>query len=92
MNRHVWALDRMWEGLIAPSDAAWRAGAVALADAPLHFSGQSNEQANQLAAKVHELAGSARSASSAKDRAGVYGELLQTCSLCHEALGMRSGH
>lgn len=92
MNRHVWALDRMWEGLIAPSDAAWRAGAAALADAPLQFSGQSDDQANQLAAKVHELAGSARSASSENDRAGVYGELLQTCSLCHEALGMRSGH
>ena len=91
MQRHVWALDRMWDGLIGPSDAAWRAGAGALGNAPLQFSaGQQSEQANQLAAKVHELAQSAHDAATEKERADVYGQLLQTCALCHEALGMRA--
>jgi len=91
MSRHVWALDRLWEGLIAPSNAAWRAGASALVDAPLHFTaGQQSEQANEVAAKVHELAATARSATDEKERARVYGELLQTCYLCHEAIGLRT--
>jgi cytochrome c556 len=91
MSRHVWALDRMWEGLIAPSDAAWRAGAAALVDAPLHFdTGPKSEQANELAANVHDLALTARTASDEKDRARVYGELLQTCYLCHDEIGLRT--
>ena len=28
MVRHVWAVDRLWEGLIGPSDAAWASGAA----------------------------------------------------------------
>ncbi len=49
MQRHVWALDRMWEGLIGPSDAAWRAGASALVNAPLRFSaGSVSQQAEDL--------------------------------------------
>lgn len=89
MLRHVWALDRMWEGLIAPSDAAWRAGAAALLNAPLHFD-NAGDQAEMLAKNVHELAQRAHDATSAQDRAGVYGGLLQTCALCHDALEMRS--
>lgn len=91
MARHVWALDRMWEGLIAPSDAAWRAGAAALVNAPLRFgAGDQAAQADELAAKVHQIAESARNAASDRERADVYGELLQSCALCHEFLGMRS--
>jgi cytochrome c553 len=93
MLRHVWALDRMWEGLIGPSDAAWRAGAAALGNAPLHFgAGTVSPQVEELAAKVHELAESARAAVAEKDRATLYGGLLQTCALCHEDLGMRLRH
>jgi cytochrome c5 len=81
----------MWEGLIAPSDAAWRAGAAALVNAPLRFgAGDQAAQADELAAKVHQIAESARNAASDRERADVYGELLQSCALCHEFLGMRS--
>src|SRR5262245_53079650 len=34
MERHAWAANRMWEGLIAPSDSAWRAGSAELASVP----------------------------------------------------------
>ena len=35
MLRHQWAMDRMWEGLMAPSDERFLAGASAFAEAPL---------------------------------------------------------
>ena len=35
MQRHQCAADRLWEGLIAPSDAAWRRGTDMLVDVPL---------------------------------------------------------
>ena len=35
MVRHQWAADRMWQGLIGPSDVVWAKGADVLADAPL---------------------------------------------------------
>ncbi len=92
MNRHVWAVDRLWEGIIGPSDAAWAAGAAALVGAPLTFGAgtATSDQADQLARKVHDLATRAGAASEPKDRAAVYGELLQTCTLCHEALGLHT--
>ncbi len=36
MERHRWAADRMWEGLVGPSETAWLAGAATLEDAPRH--------------------------------------------------------
>lgn len=87
MLRHAWAVDRLWEGLVAPSDASWRAGAGALVHMPVDFGG--NDQANRLATRVHELSDKASAASTAKERAEVYGDLLETCALCHGALRMR---
>jgi cytochrome c556 len=86
MLRHAWAMDRLWEGLSAPSDALWGAGAGALTSLPVDFGG--NDQANRLAARVHELAGDARQAATAKERADTYGDLLETCALCHDAVRM----
>lgn len=87
MQRHAWAVERLWEGLFAPSDAAWAAGAGALAGMPLDFG--ANDQANQLGKRVHALSAQAREAHTAKDRAEVYGQLMETCALCHGVLGLR---
>ncbi len=84
MLRHAWAMDRLWEGLSAPSDALWIAGAGALTSLPVDFG--ANAQANQLAARVHELSDAARAAPVARNRADIYGDLLETCALCHGAL------
>jgi len=87
MQRHAWAVDRLWEGLAGPSDASWRAGAGALVHMPVDFGG--NDQANRLANRVHELSDKATAAATPRDRAQVYGDLLETCALCHSALRMR---
>ena len=39
MNRHVWAVDRLWEGIIGPSDAAWAAGSLGAGRRAPHASG-----------------------------------------------------
>jgi hypothetical protein len=87
MARHAWGAERLWEGLFGPSDAAWAAGAGALSSMPLDFG--ANDQANRLARRVHELSRTARTVRAPADRARLYGDFLETCSLCHGALGMR---
>ncbi len=87
MKRHAWATDRLWEGLIGPSGPAWAAGAGVLGSSPMDFG--TNDQANRLAKRVQELSKAASEASTPRDRASVYGELLETCSLCHGTLQMR---
>lgn len=87
MIRHAWAVDRLWEGLVGPSDASWRAGAGALVHMPVDFG--DNDQANRLAERVHQLTTKATEATTPKARAEVYGDLLETCSLCHGALRLR---
>lgn len=92
MKRHQWAAARLWDGLVVPSDDAWRAGARVLADAPLEpellTPGKTPvPKVGTLARSVHELAHKASEAESAVDRGKVYGELMSTCSACHEWLG-----
>jgi hypothetical protein len=88
MTRHLWAADRMWEGLIGPSDSAWAAGALALADAPLYLgeaavrTGRAVE-IEELARTVHDLARRAQLTTRPDDRADVYGDFLGDCADCH---------
>ena len=91
MARHQWALDRLWEGLVAPSGSAWAAGAGALGDEPMDLGPTGNQptENERLAGMVHELGDEARHTPEWEARADVYGRLLQTCALCHEHLGMR---
>lgn len=87
MIRHKWAMDRMWEGLTGPSNTSWMAGAGALQDMPLEF--DNNDQAEHLAQRVHELSKKALTVTGDRDRAQLYGDLLETCALCHATLKMR---
>lgn len=91
MVRHVWASDRMWEGIFAPSDAAWASGAAVMAAPALDLGPPGNrpKEADELAERVPELGQKAKSAKSLKERAAIYGQLLQTCARCHDALGMK---
>jgi len=84
MLRHVWAMDSLWKGLVGPSEAAWKAGAGALTTMPVDFG--ANEEANRLSARVRELAGIAAGSTTPKERSDTYGDLLETCALCHSAL------
>lgn len=86
MYRHMWALDRLWEGLTAPSDQAWVAGAKALARVAAEPSAQSAALSPSLLAALAELRAlsiDVTEATTLDKRANVYGLLLATCADCH---------
>jgi cytochrome c553 len=92
MVRHAWAAASLWDGIVRPSDEAWRAGASALADdslAPeLLTPGRTpSPSIGQLVAKVRALGLQAESAQDPEHRAALYGELTTTCATCHAWLG-----
>jgi cytochrome c553 len=92
MQRHEWAAERLWDGLVVPSDDAWNAGALALSDDPLApgqlTPGKSSVlRAGELAGAVHDLARRAVSLEHASARAQAYGQLVATCAECHQRLG-----
>lgn len=81
MQRHRWAADRLWEGVIGNADKSWRAGLDLLAAKPL------DQPANRaaFARQLQRLASQARQPSSGPlvDRATTYGEILVVCARCH---------
>jgi len=92
MLRHRWAADRLWDGLVGPSDDSWRAGASVLRDAPLFTDAlthdvQQYETVTKLAWTVHEIGARAGSARDQSARAALYGDLLGTCASCHRLIG-----
>lgn len=99
MQRHQWAADRMWEGLIGPSDNAWNRGADMLVDVPLHPDDVMNEESagadaealDRIARRIHSFAGQATIAKSPAERSELYGELLGLCADCHTRLGRGPG-
>lgn len=93
MARHQWAADRLWDGLIVPSDAIWIKGAELMADAPLEPAavapGQSVQpKVQELASSVHDQANAARHLPAA-ERGAAYAKFVQSCSECHAALSLR---
>jgi hypothetical protein len=92
MQRHQWAAEQMWEGLVVPSDDAWNAGALALADAPLApealTPGKSPvPRLGELAQTVHDLGRQAAAVERVDVRADLYGQIQATCADCHKWLG-----
>ncbi|MGD8863088.1 MAG: hypothetical protein PVI30_23945 [Myxococcales bacterium] len=86
MYRHMWAADRMWEGLTGPSDEAWRAGAEALAKAPLSRPDAEPPLPDGFAdalSQLRDLGVAATEADSIARRADVYGMFLASCADCH---------
>jgi cytochrome c2 len=88
MRRHAWAVERMWEGLIGPSEATWSAGAAALSQAPMYVAriGQEalNEETQRLANEVRNTAISGQGATGQAERAGILGAVLGRCAACHD--------
>ena len=99
MQRHQWAADRLWEGLIGPSDAAWDRGTDMLIDVPLQPDDVLDEASvdvdsdalDQIAHRIHVLAGQGIGARTPTARAELYGELLGLCAECHTRLGRGPG-
>lgn len=91
MARHLWAMERLWDGLVTPSDPAWTAGSEVLADEPLASSSfgddpQMQEELSDLASRIHALGAEAATATDLATRGQLYGEMLSTCAPCHTRL------
>lgn len=60
MKRHYWAVERMWEALLADSTTAFQVAAEMLAEAPLHGPKAPDQErpegVTRLAYEVHDLA------------------------------------
>jgi cytochrome c553 len=93
MVRHLWAADRMWEGLVGPSEEVWLAGAQALAktEPALAKTFRASMPPGELEGFLQEvkvLANEALSAIGQAERADVYGRMLYTCNRCHASAGV----
>ena len=84
MSRHQWAVDRVWEGLIAQSNEHWRAGLYVLATSSLP---RTTTHAPAIAKRLQQQARAAldNAKLSPTERADAYAEILVTCSSCHAA-------
>jgi hypothetical protein len=92
MRRHQWAAERLWDGLVVPSDEAWKWGATSLSEAPLApeqlTPGKSPvPKVGELAQAVHAIARQATEVERVDVRADLYGDVLATCAECHQWLG-----
>lgn len=92
MQRHLWASDRMWEGLIGPSDKAWEWGTEMLADVNLssELITDQPEQASEVDSLVQEIravGSDGATAPAGENRSAVYGKFLSLCANCHSLTG-----
>jgi mono/diheme cytochrome c family protein len=88
MQRHLWAADRMWAGLITPSDTAWHQGADILTEVRLTPSDITDDpdrraQFDTLVQRMRAVGERAGQASSTDLRSHLYGEFLSLCAACH---------
>jgi hypothetical protein len=85
MFRHRNAIEQLWLGLIAPSDAVWQEGALQLArsTSELHMQGAVPEDIDQALRELNWLGVQATLAREPFDRAESYGHVLGACAECH---------
>ncbi len=85
MARHLWAADRLWEGIVGDSNESWSAGLDVLAATPLPWSKVEGDR-EVLGKQLQKLAEDSRRIRGTTDRAErarAYGEILVTCAACH---------
>jgi cytochrome c553 len=85
MVAHAVATDRLWDGLIWPSDGSWSSGIEVLLDAP-----KLDSDVADVAAAARHLRDLARQGKSAElaQRGQIFASVLTTCAGCHERLGV----
>lgn len=93
MARHSWAAERLWQGVIAPSELAWSEGADVMASTTIDLTRTTNAKPNEevvrLADEMRALAASAGRVTDRDVRATIYGETLVTCARCHAIVRAR---
>jgi len=90
MLSHQHGADQMLQGLTTPSSALWRAGAAALATAPLDADSLPRDaklgpEAKASEERLHVLASEAGRAEDVAARAVFYAQILTRCADCHTA-------
>jgi cytochrome c553 len=87
MKRHVWATERLWDGLVIPSNEAWTIGSRALVDSPFpeEVLKPGGAPARSAAADFQKLVAQAPAKNTAEQRAALYAQLLVTCGTCHRS-------
>jgi mono/diheme cytochrome c family protein len=88
MQRHQWAADRLWEGIVGPSELAWARGSEtfpALPGCPLDVDTEPDFEPRmaELCDRVGILGREGATTRAPEDRTRIYGELLATCAACH---------
>lgn len=91
MARHRWAADRMWEGMIQPSDTAWQLGVAALQEDPLeaeelHAGMDMSSDEAKVAEWLHGMGEFGAHMEGSMARSAFYGEMLGNCSDCHSTM------
>ena len=84
MERHQWAVDRLWEGIVGAEDGSWHMGLEVLATTPMPFA--TNAPLASHLQDVAQHAFDAEATTAIRDRATAYGDILVTCSACHSTL------
>lgn len=92
MQRHLWAADRMWDGLIGPSDKAWGWGTEMLAEVTLTSAQVPTEPGDEtrvdsLVQAIREVGNQGSTAPAGESRSAVYGKFLSLCANCHNLTG-----
>lgn len=85
MALHLWAAERLSEGMIGGVSESWLAGLDALAKAPAPWSVLDADRA-AMATRMQRIAEQTRAQAASADLAGrarAYGEILVTCASCH---------
>jgi hypothetical protein len=85
MERHRLAMDRMWDGMLLPSDGELSAASAEFAASTLSPRPGSGAGAVDLDERVSVAAMAVADAEGGADRAERFGELLLVCAACHTA-------
>jgi hypothetical protein len=88
MLEHEQASQLLMQGLVVPSNVAWKDGADALRSAPiargkLPKDPKLTAQLMEGEQRLHQLADRALSMTDTADRVAIYGEMIGTCAACH---------
>ena len=91
MQRHRWAANRMWEGLVEPSEENFQNALAVLSDEALRpeevgVGNGSAAQIRAIAEEVHHLAEESIDADDDASKVALYGRFLASCAGCHHLL------
>lgn len=95
MHSHLWASERLWQGVVDPSGGGWDLGAQHLLDTQV-FEGVADsmhisEEVLVREAFLREIGREALQTSSLEARGELYGRVLTSCAGCHTEFGVNVG-